>query len=251
MDKYYEVSRESPIKIVLLGSSGVGKSSLLNTYFGFEFNASHQPNVSCSFRENSLRIEGKEYSINLWDTIGQEKFRNLNRIYMKGAVIFILVYDITNRRSFEELNYFKEDINNLIGDQCVIGIVGNKIDLLNNNNPEVSEEEALDFAKKNGCFYKSLSAKYPDEFDSFVKELVKRYLELVSLKDLEKEQDKKVFSLDEEVVYVTEGTPCYRYKVKKIREKYYPSMERFKGRVFPWYMPKWEYRFKKEKDTLL
>jgi Ras-related protein Rab-11A len=251
MDEYYEKNRENPIKIVLLGSSGVGKSNLLNTYFGFEFNANHQPNINGIFRENILRIDGKEYLINLWDTIGQEKFRTLNKIYMKGGVIFIMVYDITNRSSFEELNSFKEDINNLIGNQCVIGIVGNKRDLLNNNKPEVSEEEALDFAKKNGFFYKLLSAKYPDEFDSFVKELVKRYLELVSQSASEKEQEKKLYSLDEEVVYVTEGTLCYKYKVKRIRQKYYPSMERFKGRVFPWYMPKWEYRFKKEKDTLL
>ena len=120
---------ECSIKIVLLGESGVGKTNLLNTYCGQCFTDEYIPTIASSFSSKKKEIKGKNYEINMWDTCGQEKFRALTRLYMKNGEIFILVYDVTNSKSFEELNYWKEQVYDLVGKECIIGIIGNKCDL--------------------------------------------------------------------------------------------------------------------------
>ena len=152
---------------------------------------------------------------------------------MKNGEIFILVYDVTNSKSFEELNYWKEEVYNLVGKECIIGIIGNKCDLYLKE--EVREEQALNFAEENGFYFRVMSAKCTKDFDIFVEELLKRYIE----EFLPKNYDEKIFLRKEKEEYEYVG--CCNKKVKK-RVKYYPFMERFKGRTFPWYRPKWEHK---------
>ena len=231
------------INIIFIGAYRVGKTQLLNTYLGLEFDENSLTTIGTYNSIKELIIEGEKYKTKIWDTSGQERYRALNNVYLKKAQICIMVYDITNRRSFEELNYWKEQIDNYVGKECVIGIIGNKSDLLHSEKVEVLEEEALDFAKMNNFFFKLFSAKNPNhhEFDEFVKELVKRYIEILPPEKMRIDS----INITRKKKRKNERKSCC------VDRMYFPFIERFKGRVFPWYTPMWELRKRNNSDENL
>ena len=167
---------EQEIKVILVGEMGTGKTSLINTAMGVPFKEGVEMTTSAaSFVTKIIKIDGKTYSINLWDTIGQEKFRSLTRIFIKDSKIVIFVYDITRLKTFEELDkhWFKE-IQDVLGDEPVLGVVGNKQDLFVRE--EVKEEIAEKYAKDKNASFKLTSAKNPLSFNSFLEDLLKQYI---------------------------------------------------------------------------
>ena len=95
------------IKVVLLGEAFVGKTCIINKFFSNEFNLNTTSNLSAQYVTKKIEFEdGKSLSFDIWDTIGQEKFRSLNKLFYQGAKAIILVYDITNKRSFEEIKEY-------------------------------------------------------------------------------------------------------------------------------------------------
>ena len=109
---------DEEIKVILVGESGTGKTSLINVAMGMKFQEGTELTTSsASFVTKIIKIGDKSYSLNLWDTIGQEKFRSLTKIFIKDSKIVIFVYDITNKRSFEELNFWFKTIHDVLGDR--------------------------------------------------------------------------------------------------------------------------------------
>ena len=162
------------IKVILIGDTGVGKTNLINTCVGLEFEEGNRPTVSGSFVEKIIEIKGKKYSLNLWDTAGQEAYRGVTKLFFKGAQIIVLVYDITNYESFKSLDEWINISQEIIDNYCIYGIVGNKNDLFLNF--EVKEEEARSFAEEKNFKFKIVSAKTdPQRFSEFLTDLVKVY----------------------------------------------------------------------------
>ena len=120
------------IKVILLGNSGVGKTNLINRSLGNKFNEEEQTTTSASFFAKELEINNQKCVVNLWDTIGQEKFRHLTKIFFNNSKIAIFVYDITNRESFEQLPSWIKDVEEQLGPDIVKGVIGNKMDLFFN-----------------------------------------------------------------------------------------------------------------------
>ena len=145
------------IKIILLGSSGVGKTSIINRFHSNDFKKNTTPTIAMNFIEKKLIINGKILTINLWDTAGQEKYKSINKLFIKNSNIVILVYGINSKDSFNELNFWYEFIENELGEMPFLCLVANKIDLVEME--EVSEEEGKELANKWGAFYAQLSAK--------------------------------------------------------------------------------------------
>ena len=167
---------ENSIKIILLGEAGTGKTNLIHTCCGLEFNPESNSSASASFLEKRVLINNTKFCLNLWDTAGQEKFRSLNSIFIKDSQICILVYDITNRKSFEELDYWKKAIEEKLGDKPLLAVAANKIDLYETE--QVTEEEGKEYASKIGASFSVTSAKKePEGFENYVLELVKKFLE--------------------------------------------------------------------------
>ena len=173
-DKEEEGGEEEEIKVILVGEMGTGKTSLINTAIGLKFQDKTASTTTNSIVNKKMEINDKTYSINLWDTIGQEKYRSLTKIFMKGAKIVILVYDITNYDSFKELNFWIESTKEILTEQPVMGIVGNKSDLFLKE--EVKESEARQFAKDRGYEFSLTSAKNSAIFCEFLEKLIKMYL---------------------------------------------------------------------------
>ena len=167
---------EEILKVILLGESGVGKTNLINIATGKDFDETEATTSASSFSIRKVTIKKKVYALNIWDTIGQEKFRQFTKIFYNSSKIVIFVYDITTPESFSELNYWVEDIKKALGDKIIKGVVGNKTDLFLQE--KVKESEGRDFAKSINAKFLSISAKEdsPEKFINFLEELLKDYL---------------------------------------------------------------------------
>ena len=163
------------IKVILVGESGTGKTSLINTSIGIPFKENMVTSASNSFAPKEFQIDGKKYILNLWDTIGQEKFRSLTKIFIKDSKIVIFVYDITNEKSFKELNYWITTIKDILKDEAILGMAGNKYDLFKDE--KVKEEVAKKFAQEQNIFFQFTSAKNKKTFEKLLEDLLKQYIE--------------------------------------------------------------------------
>ena len=166
---------ENSIKIILVGDTGTGKSNLINVCCNLQFNPNSPSNISCSSLEKKITINNIQYIIKLWDTAGQEKFRSLNNLFIKEAKICIFVYDYTDRKTFEDLGFWVETVDELLGKEPILGVVANKSDLILKE--KVKESEGKEYAEKIGAsFYKTSAKEDKDGFSNFINKLVEEYL---------------------------------------------------------------------------
>ena len=163
------------IKVVLLGETGTGKTNLINVYFGFKFSSTTASSLTPESYQKELTIDKKQYLINIWDTAGQEQYRSMTKIFIKGAKIVIFVYDITMPNSFKELEFWVKNVQDLLGNEVVFGLAGNKIDLYEKQ--EVTQKQGEDYATEIGALFCETSAKDDAKgFRDFVQQLVEEYL---------------------------------------------------------------------------
>ena len=175
MDECNKDAKNNAIKVILVGDSGTGKTNLITVAAGFDFNTNSLTTTSCSYVQKIVKIDDGEYKVNLWDTIGQEKYRSLTKIFLKDSKIVIFVYDITKRESFESLKYWKKIIDEILGPGPKLAVVGNKNDLYYDE--QVKEEEGEEYANKIGAKFLLTSAKNdPKGFIKFIDQLVLEYL---------------------------------------------------------------------------
>ena len=150
------------IKVILIGESGVGKTSIIRVSNGEQFNEFEQSNLSVSFYRKEMIFENKMYILELWDTIGQENLRVINTLFYNNSRIVIFVYDITNQESFKNLRFWINEVKHQIGNSGYVkAIIGNKIDLYLKE--AVNEEEAEILAKEINAKFVRMSAKEDDQ----------------------------------------------------------------------------------------
>ncbi|CAD8167635.1 unnamed protein product [Paramecium octaurelia] len=116
-------------KIVLSGDSGVGKSNLLLRFTKNQFNADSKTTIGVEFATRSIITNGKVIKAQIWDTAGQERYRAITAAYYRGAIGAVLVYDITNKQSFEAVEQWIQEVRENADKDIVIMIIGNKSDL--------------------------------------------------------------------------------------------------------------------------
>ena len=161
------------IKTILVGRTGTGKTNIINAIVGVKFDSSEMTTSTAAFVDKTIKVSGKDYHLAIWDTAGQEKFRSLTKIFIKDAKIVILVYSITNKESFKEIDFWLETVKNILGDKPVLGLAGNKKDLFQEE--QVGEEEGENKAKEIGAIFKLTSAKTKVGINEFVEQLVEEY----------------------------------------------------------------------------
>ena len=193
-----------PIKIILLGDSGVGKSSIIKRYFEDKFDPFLNVTFGSNFLEKVTTIKGKKVKLEIWDTAGQEEFRSVTKIFVKNAKIVILVYNVTVKENFENLNYWYDFIQKEIGDSIIYGLAGNKTDLIFENGfrEEVSPDEGKEYAKKINATFSLMSAKESaKEIIQLIEQLVLRYLDSISVHDDDDDPNQSEgIKLDENVI---------------------------------------------------
>ena len=145
------------LKYIVIGDSSVGKSNILLRYTHNQFNEEYQSTIGVEFGAKNIKINNKIYRIQIWDTAGQENFRSITRAYYKNSVCALVVYDITKRESFENVQSWIQDCRNQSPKTIIMVLVGNKNDL--ENLREVSYDEGEEFAKNNDMIFFETSAK--------------------------------------------------------------------------------------------
>ena len=172
------------LKLILLGDSGVGKSSILQRYYEDVFDSKIEVTNNAHFLEKEVTINEENVVLELWDTVGQEEYRSLTQIFVKNSKIVIFVYDVTSLKSFESLNFWYDYVKNDIGKSTVLGVVGSKTDLIfeDNYSEEVSPEKGKEFAMKIGANFSLVSAKEScKEIVALFDELASKYLNIMDL----------------------------------------------------------------------
>ena len=165
---------ENNIKMILVGSSGAGKTNIINFLIGEKFQSRALSTTSSSYIEKQITIDNKLYEVEIWDTAGQEKFHSLTKIFIKGAKIVLFVYELTSRKSFEEIDFWVKTVKDLIGEQPVFGLAGNKKDLYLQE--EVNDEEGVQKGEEIGAIFKVTSAKTGFGISELFEQLMREYI---------------------------------------------------------------------------
>jgi small GTP-binding protein len=143
-------------KIVLIGDSGVGKSNILSRFTRNEFLVESKSTIGVEFATRSIEIEKKVVKAQIWDTAGQERYRAITSAYYRGAVGALLVYDITKKETFADVEKWLTELRDHADSKIVIMLTGNKCDLQHLRS--VSTQDAEIYATKEDLLFLETSA---------------------------------------------------------------------------------------------
>ena len=180
-------------KILLLGNSDVGKSSLILRFVDGMWSETFIPTIGVDFKIKSLEINDKLVKMQIWDTAGEERFRTVIASYFKGSHGILLIYDITNKTSFKELDNWLSVIENNASQNVLKILIGNKSDL--EESREVTKEEGQAFAKANNMQFMETSAKMNTNVSEAFEALAKIIMEFNSDKNVKNNRDERKKSI--------------------------------------------------------
>lgn len=157
MDTRLARDHEFLFKLLLIGDSSVGKTSVLLRYVDDSFNSDFQTTIGVDFKLAELTRKDKHLKLQLWDTAGQDRFRNIVSSYYRGANGIILVYDVTNAESFHNIPKWLEESSSYLTKSVPKLLIGNKVDL--SSQRQVATADAQEFADRLGMQFLETSAK--------------------------------------------------------------------------------------------
>ena len=170
---------EIAIKVTLIGESSVGKTSIINRYTKESFSQELDSTLGANYPQKKITRHGKKIRLDLWDTAGQEKYRAIGRHFYKESYIVCLVYDITNKDSFEKIkSVWYPDLKEYGEKLKIVALVGNKLDKYLEE--EVNEEDAKKFAVEIKAIYKRTSAMEGTNIEDLFNTLADKYLAEIS-----------------------------------------------------------------------
>ena len=171
------MSNPEQIKVVLLGETGVGITSIISQFTTHTFDPHRETSLSAQFISKTVDLKdiGQSIKFDIWDTVGQEKYRSLAKIFYKDAKVIIFVYDITRSETFEGLiNYWYDETKNNTDGEPILAVVANKIDLYANS--KVSNNDGKAFADKIGAIFQTTSALSDSGISTLFDNVGKKYL---------------------------------------------------------------------------
>ena len=164
-------------KVVLIGDSGVGKSQLLTRYTKNDFQLSSKPTIGVELAHEDIEIDGRIIRAQIWDTAGQERYRAITSAYYRGALGAIIVYDITNTKSYENVELWIDELRQHTDDKIVLMLVGNKVDLRHLR--AVEKETASTYATENKMHFVETSALNAMNVDVAFESTLRKIYEIV------------------------------------------------------------------------
>ena len=168
--------KEFLYKILLLGDTSVGKTCFLMRYTDNTFQEIHMSTIGLDYKLKNVQLDdGKMYKIQIWDTAGQDRFRSITKNYYKGAHGIVLIYDITDKKTFENVRNWVKQIKEEVSDKVCIILVANKIDA--EDKRVVSTEEGEKMAAEYDMMFFECSAKTGNNIDNAFNQLVKKTVE--------------------------------------------------------------------------
>ena len=185
---------DEKIKIMIIGESKIGKTSLISRYCRNEFiGGAYLSTIGIDFQVKDLVLNNKTIKVELWDTAGQERYRNLSKNYFQSSDGFIIVYDISNTESFDKLDYWIEQIKTNAQEYVKMILFGNKSDIIEER--KVSKEEGEQYAKNNKIKFFEVSAKEGTNVNQAFEYLIKDILNCFSPIEKTKKRRSKQLSV--------------------------------------------------------
>ena len=208
-----EINFDYLLKYIIIGDSFVGKSNILIQYTKNRFNEDYQSTIGVEFGAKTLEINNRIYKIQIWDTAGQENFRSITRAYYKNSVCAFVVYDITNRNSFANIQNWIEDCKLQCPQTITMVLIGNKSDIKDKR--AVTYKEGNDWAINHDMIFFETSAKTGEN----INEAFEKSVRIVDQKIKENEYD-----FNDETCGIKSGINdnnlgLYNYEKKKKKEK--------------------------------
>ena len=166
------------VKLLLIGDSAVGKSCIILRYSDDGFNSTFISTIGIDFRVKTIEVEGKQIKLQIWDTAGQERYDTITTSYYRGAKGIMLVYDITNSKSFDNINRWMRNIQEYGNENVEKMIIGNKCDM--EDKRVIPKEHGEMIARENGIQFIETSAKDNINIDSAFMKLTEAILEKIN-----------------------------------------------------------------------
>ena len=151
------------VKIIIVGDQSVGKTNIINRYVKGEFSKDYMITIGMDFLTCNLELDTKIFKLNLWDTAGSETFRSVTKGYYSCSCCALVVYDITNEKSFQSVKQWINDCQSFASKNIHLVLVGNKIDLQQDRN--VTKESAEELATEYGMDFYEVSALSGENID--------------------------------------------------------------------------------------
>lgn len=149
------------LKVILLGDSGVGKTSLMHQYAKGHFSNQYKATIGADFLRKEVVIDNRSVTMQIWDTAGQERFQSLGVAFYRGADCCVLVYDITDKNSFASIESWRDEFLNQAApsnpDNFPFVVLGNKVDLTESR--EVKAEQVKEWCDQRNLFFHETSAR--------------------------------------------------------------------------------------------
>ena len=160
------------MKLILIGDASVGKTNILTKYLKNEFDPNSKATVGVELGTKNIQIDNKIIKVQIWDTAGQERYKAITSAYYKGAKGAIIVYDITRKITFDNIEKWIGDLKVNGDENIIIFLVGNKSDL--NDNREVSKEDGLNKSEKFNIPFLETSALCGENISKVFEELIQK-----------------------------------------------------------------------------
>lgn len=139
------------LKFIIIGDTSVGKSNVLSKFINKQSQMQHELTIGVEFSSKIISRNNAVYKLQIWDTAGQEIFKSMTKSYYRDSVGCLIVYDITQRKSFESVTYWMKDLKKNCNANITIILIGNKTDL--DSSREVSTDEGKEFANNNNIAF--------------------------------------------------------------------------------------------------
>ena len=197
-------------KLVLLGDTAVGKSCLVVRFVRDEFFEFQEPTIGAAFLTQPVALDDATVKFEIWDTAGQEKFRSVTRTFFRNAACALVVYDISNRASFDHVSMWLEECRaSSSNEHLVIVLIGNKVDL-SPTRRRVSRQEGEELAQKYGVLFQETSAKTGENVDRAFLLPAEQICELVDSEEvmLESKRNSGITIERKEVTQVSGSGKC-------------------------------------------
>ena len=175
-------------KIVLIGDTSVGKSCLLTRFADDQFTENYVTTIGVDFRFKTMIVMDKIVKVQVWDTAGQERYRSITNAYYRGAEGILIVFDVTKKESFENIQNWISEVTVYTGKDVVIICLGNKNDLTKG----IDKKDIYDFQKQTGLEIINVSAKTGDG----VEDAFKHIIELLIKKNMQTKESKNHFGIN-------------------------------------------------------
>mmetsp|Transcript_12647 Transcript_12647/g.38709 ORF Transcript_12647/g.38709 Transcript_12647/m.38709 type:complete len:209 (-) Transcript_12647:104-730(-) len=193
-------------KLLLIGDSSVGKSCLLLRFSDGSFNESQMSTIGVDFKIRTLELDGRTFKLQIWDTAGQERFRTIAAAYYRGAHGIIIVYDVTNQQSFDNVEMWLSEVNKYGSGEVNKLLVGNKSDLKSKR--VVDTEKGREFAESNGMKFLETSAKTAENVEEAFLTMTREIFQQVGNEVTKDKKNTTVNVRDEDTAVTSSSSGC-------------------------------------------